>query len=153
MTAFNPDYWDGWMLSWPEPVDLYLEAVASTQDCTGPDRYGLVIRSVKADDNYIGYLFGVTCDGRYSLRSWDGEEFTTILDWTASTHLNPGSDQTNRIGIKAEGENLALYANGQLLAEVEDSTHTEGKFGLFIGAAKTEDFTIEIDKIAYWSLP
>ena len=153
MVAFNPELWDGFMLSWPDINDFYLEMTATTKSCSGLDRYGLVSRAVKTDAGYVAYLFGVSCDGRYSLRTWDGEGFTKLVDWTESEHLNTGSNQTNRIGIMMDGDNISLYANGNLIKEFQDDDYDQGKFGVFIGSANSENFTVQVDEIAYWELP
>lgn len=153
LTAFETDQWDGWMLTWPTGKDFYLEMTATQENCAGLDRYGLVARQIQTDLGYIGYLFGVSCDGRYSLRSWDGKTFTTLINWTANENLNTGSHQTNRIGWMAQGDRLSFYANGHHMVEYRDATHQEGRFGVFIGAANTPDFTVAIGEVAYWELP
>jgi hypothetical protein len=152
MTAFEPESWDGWMLSWPTYENSYLELVAEAQQCSGLDRYGLVARAVNTKQGYTNYLFGVSCDGRYSLRFWDGEEFDELIDWTESEHLNAGPRATNRLGLYTDGKRLALYANGRLLEEIEDDSSPEGKFGVFVGSAKTEDFTVRVEEISAWDL-
>ena len=153
MVAFNAESWDGFMLSWPQINDFYLEMAATTRDCSGLDRYGLVARSVRTDEGYAGYLFGISCDGQYSLRIWDGEAFTRLIDWTASEHIQAGSNQSNRIGIMMEGENISLYANGNLIAELTDETFEDGRIGVFVGSANTEDFTVLVEEVAFWELP
>lgn len=152
MTAFEPEGWDGWMLSAPTEQDFYLEMVAEPKQCEGLDRYGLVARAVKTKKGYANYLFGVSCDGRYSLRYWDGEKFITQIDWTESEHLHTGPGNTNRLGFYADGESLALYGNGHLLQEIQDDSSLEGKFGVFIGSAETKDFTVQVEKISAWEL-
>jgi hypothetical protein len=153
MTAFNPDYWDGWMLSWPVISDFYLEMIAAPQTCASLDRYGMMARAQKSDGDYLGYLYGFSCDGRYSLRRWDGSNYVTIVDWTESEFIRKGDDQGNRLGLMADGTKLALYANGVLLEEVSDDIHLSGKFGVYVGSVKTPNFTILVDEIAYWELP
>jgi len=153
MLAFNPDHWDGFMLSWPVVSDFYLEMNATPKKCSGLDRYGLVARSTKTENGYVAYLFGVSCDGRYSLRSWDGEKFTTLIDWTASNFIKAGPNETNRIGFWAKGENLSFYANGNLLGKINNDTYKEGKFGVFIGSINTPDFNVRVDEIGEWDLP
>jgi hypothetical protein len=152
MTAFNPDYYEGWMLSWPELTDFYLEGIFKTGDCSGRDRYGLMVRSTSPDDSYIGYLFGVTCDGRYSLRTWDGEQFEDIIPWTVSNQIQAGSGKTLKLGFWAKGDHLILYVDRNRVGEVRDTIHTKGKFGLFIGAVATSNFKVEVEEIAYWNL-
>lgn len=153
MTAFNADYYNGWLLSWRKDVNFYIEATGTVGTCAGRDSYGLMFRAPASDKGYIGYLFGISCDGRYSLRSWDGEVMSKILDWTPSTHLTSGSGQTHRIGVWAQGTELKLYAQGELLATLTDNTYSEGLFGLFISAAQTPNFTSNIEEFLYWDLP
>jgi len=153
MTAFNADWWDGWMVSWPNLDDFYLEGVFKTRECSGLDHFGLVTRSTKPDDAYIGYLFGVSCNGSYSLRSWDGEEFEKIVDWTSSPDIPSGSNQSYRLGFRAEGESIGLFVNGKRVAKIQDGRHADGKFGLFIGSVNTSNLKVDVEEMAYWTLP
>lgn len=152
MTAFNPDLYEGWRLSWPVLEDFYIEGTFETGECSGRDRYGLFLRATNIEENPHGYLLGVTCDGRYSLRSFDGD-FTILIDWTFSEHILAGPDQVNLIGLWAVRDQLRVYVNRVKLAEILDPTYKKGPFGLFVGAAETESFTVEVDQIAYWTLP
>jgi hypothetical protein len=150
MTALNADKYEAWMII-PNLVltDFYAEAKITHQECSGLDRYGLLARS--SLDARLTYLFGFTCDGRYSLRIWNGADFTMLVEWKPSDAIFTDG-QTNRLGFKAEGSKLSLYANGVLLEEVEDATFTEGSIGLFIGAVNTPGFTILVDEVSYWDL-
>lgn len=152
MTAFAADLYESWRLSWPDIGDFYLDATFEVEECAGKDRYGLFTRGTNIEDNPHGYLFGITCDGHYSLRIFDGE-FSTLIDWTKSEHINSGSDQTNLLGFWANGDTLRLYINGNRVAEILDDTFESGPFGLFIGSAETENFTAEVDFMSYWLLP
>ena len=114
------------------------------------DRYGLLARAVSAND---AYLYGITCDGKYSLRIWDGYQFTKLIDWTPSEHILTGENQTNRLGFMAQDQKLSLYINGILAHEIEDNTFREGAFGLYISSANTQNFTVNVSKVAYWDLP
>jgi hypothetical protein len=154
MTAFNPEFWEGFMLAPPDLDDFYLEMTATTRNCSGGDRYGMVARSNRAGQGpYRAYNFSFTCDGRFSLRDWDGEGFDFITEWAANGAINSGSNATNRLGIWIEDDRFVMYANGNLLGEVTDDTYALGKFGVVIGSANTTNFTVDIDEIAYWDLP
>jgi len=145
---------DGWRLTWPVVRDLYLEMTVRTGNCSSNDHYGLMARVPDRSAADRGYLFGFTCDGRYSLRAWDGEDMTSLVAPTASAAIVAGSDKVNRIGLWAKGEQLGLYANGSLLTQIEDDTFTEeGSFGIFVGARQTDEFTVHVDEIAYWDNP
>ena len=152
-TAFNPDRYSGWILTWPVISDYYLEMVAKTTECSGKDQSGMMVRAVKTDQGYIGYLYGISCDGHYSLRRWNGTQYVPLVDWTPSDQVNAGSNQVNRIGLMANGNQLSMYANGKLIGEYQDDTHGEGRFGLFVGSADTPDVKVYVDEIAYWDIP
>ncbi len=150
MTAFNPDSWYGWTLANKDLQNFYVEITAKTETCSGLDRYGVIART---PDGTQGYFFGFSCDGRYQVRKWDGNQFTNLTEWTADPAILSGSDQTNRLGLMANGANFTLYANGKLLGEVQDATYPSGDFGLFIASAETPNFTVQVSAVSYWSLP
>jgi hypothetical protein len=149
LTAFNPDFYNGWMLSWIEPMDFYLEITGTHGACSGRDRFGVVFR---APDGNSGYLFGFSCDGRYSLWYWNGKEETDLVDWKSDSFILAGEGKTNRLGVLADGSRIALYANGNLLTEIQDSTSGQGGVGLFVGAVETENYMARVDELAYWNL-
>lgn len=149
---------DGWRLSWPELTNFYLEMTFQVSNCKATDRYGMIVRVPDGTNPDRGYLAGFTCDGQYSLRRWnasigsDGEMFN-LIRWTAAPAIKAGSNQTNKMGLMAVNSRLILYANGQLLGEVNDSTFQKGFFGVFVGARETEDFTVRVDQVRYWENP
>ncbi|MBN2547910.1 MAG: hypothetical protein JXB15_02035 [Anaerolineales bacterium] len=152
MTAFNADKYDGWMLRQPvqELSNFYMEVTVQTGGCAGLDRYGLLGRA--SADTSRSYIFGLSCDGRYSLRRWASGS-TMLVEWTTSEHILAGANQTNRMGLRAEGSTLSIYANGHLLAQVEDDAYASGSIGLFIGALATPGFTVQVSEVSVWELP
>lgn len=152
---------DGWRLANPigsEFTNIYLEATTRTETCAGSDHYGLYFRVPAVHQPEQGYLFGVTCDGKFSLRKWDGTAgtkgvMTWLVDWTANNAIIAGKNQTNRLGVMMIGDRLLLYANGKLLKEVHDATYASGFFGVFVGSDVTDQLTIEIDEMSYWTNP
>jgi hypothetical protein len=152
MTAFNADHRDGWMMP-GQAVNGYIEFVAETGTCSGLDQYGIVARMVGSDNGYVGYLFGFTCDGRYSLRTWDGEVMTRLVDWTSSADILTGSNKVNRLGIKLDGTKISMYANGKLLKEITSDAYDHGWYGVFIGSASTPDLTVTGTEFSVWELP
>ncbi len=145
---------DGWTLSWPKIKDFYIEMTAVTGDCSGMDRYGLIVRVPESFDT--GYLYGFTCDGKYSLRLWDPDKkkYNYLIDWTHSDEIKSGSDKTNRLGLMVEGDKFTLYANGVEIDSATDSTlEDKGRFGPYVGHAGEDKFTVYIKEISYWDLP
>ncbi len=153
MTAFQANNRNGWALA-PQLVSnrFYVELTATFGNaCKGADHFGLMLSPVSSADR--GYLFGISCDGKYILWKWDGTRMTALVKWTASKDIQAGADKTNRIGIKGEGDKLSLYANGVLLTELTDKTYDRLYFGVFIGASETANFLVRVSNLNYWSLP
>lgn len=149
---------DGWRMTYPELDNFYLEVTFQVNDCKGSDRYGVITRVPVLNSPDRGYLFGFTCDGKFSLRRWNASigakgEMINLIAWKTSAAINTGSSQTNRLGLMAVGDRLILYANGQNIGEVKDSTFAKGYFGIFVGARETEDFTIRVDQVRVWKNP
>ncbi len=151
LTAFLPESWEGWSTTGFRLEDFYLEITGTTgSECSGKDRYGMIVRASQPNE---GYLFGISCDGFFRLRSWDGETFVTLVNWTASDLINTGPGQTNRVGLMARGEELRMYINGVEAGVIEDDTFDRGAFGIFVSSAATEDFTVTVSDVRYWNLP
>jgi hypothetical protein len=145
--------WLGWSLTYSrQPQNFYVEATFITQDCSGNDRYGIMFRA----SNSTGYFFGVTCSGAYDLgwSNFDTSEDKQLIQSTSNPAIVGGANQTNRLGVMANGDKLSLYANGKLLQEFNDSTMTDkGYNGAFVQANKTIGFTVKLDEIKLWNLP
>lgn len=151
----------GWRLANPtgrEFGSLYLEMTVKTNTCSGGDQYGFVLRSPVLREADRGYFYGITCDGRFSFRAWDGKvepkgKMTWLKDWTASKAINTGSNQSNRLGVMMKGDRFGLYVNGVLVGEVKDSTYPTGWFGVYVGPRDTKEFSVQIDRMVYWTNP
>ena len=150
---------DGWILaSTPSLQSVYIEATITAENCSGTDHYGVMFRVPVLYEADRGYLFGVSCDGQYSLRKWDatiGEdgEMIYLVRWTPDSNINVGSYQTNRVGIMTIGDRLIMFANGVQLGEFTDDTFSQGYFGVFLGSDVTENLTVKIQEVSYWDNP
>jgi hypothetical protein len=152
LTVKKANNFENWTISWPVIKDFYLEYRGAFGDeCAGKDRYGMIFRAPNFNE---GYLLGISCDGSYRLSAWDGEEYTVLRAWTKSDHLESGPGAFNRFGIKAKGETLTVYLNGEKVYSTTADLYTaKGKFGVFAAADKTAGFTAEVRRAAYWELP
>jgi len=151
MKSIKPGGGEEWDISnRPAIQDYYLQATFITDDaCSGLDRYGLLAR---APDPNKGYVYEFTCDGHYRLYKWDGTTYSALQEWRSAASIKTGANQTNVMGIWMEGSTLRLYANGHMIAEFTDDTYDKGQFGLAIGSANTENFTVSVDLVEYWEL-
>lgn len=143
----------GWRLSWPELDDFYLESTVLSPNCSGWDEFGMVFRAPESTGAEKVYLFGITCNGRYSLRRWDGKTMHVIINWTQNTNIQTGVNNINRLGVMAQGANLGLYINGQLVNETVDDAYLSGQFGVFVGGRDVEDVEMWMGQIRYWENP
>jgi hypothetical protein len=141
-----------WEISWPQVQNFYLEVkIQSTDICPGTGSFGLLLRAPNAEQ---GYIYSISCDGKYSFWSWDGQIANYLVNPTQSAQIAAGPNQFNRIGVVAEDNLFRLYINGVLQTEVDDNLFLEkGFFGLNISAFENEPFTVLFDDLAYWELP
>lgn len=153
MTGRKDNGWHGWRLTSPAVENFYLEATMRTRDCSRSDVYGVVVRAPDFDTGR-GYYFGLSCDGRFTFGKWVEDGISDIVGLTNHAAINAGSNQTNRIGIRVEGDTFRLYANGKLMDEIKDDSFlTAGNFGVWVAAFETPNFTVEVDEMQYWKLP
>ena len=140
-----------WEVSWPVIQNYYAETlVQMPATCQAEDRFGLFFRS---PDNLSGYLYGLSCDGRYSMTAWDGQTTTVLVEPVANAAILTGPGQANRLGVVASGGTYALYANGTLLQVLQDYTYAEaGRLGYFVRAATETGFVVQYDSLALWLL-
>ncbi|MDW7754085.1 MAG: family 16 glycoside hydrolase [Brevefilum sp.] len=143
---------DAWRLTWPFLEDFYLEAKMQSPECEGNDHFGIMFRVPANANANRGYLFGITCDGKYGLRRWDGQVMYSPIAWTESDAINQGEDEMNTMGIMAEGAQLTFYINGEKVDEVSDNAYLAGSFGIFVGGTNVDDLTVWVDQIRYWTI-
>jgi outer membrane murein-binding lipoprotein Lpp len=147
---------NGWRIaSQPVLKNAYIEAEVSMGACASTDGYGIIFRVPETSGLNRGYLFGITCEGKYAMRKWDGlsGEFGTMIwlqYYKESGWINVGKDQTNRIGVMAVDDRLVMYVNGEMIGEVAEDDYESGFFGMYINRDKTENLTINVDRVSYW---
>ena len=114
--------------------------------------YGVMCRE-QGTSNATGYLFLVSGDGHYSIvKSVDGE-FEWLVQWTPSELIRQGNT-TNRIVVFCDGPSLGMYADGELLASVEDSSYTSGDIALAaVSLEENESTEIHFDDLVVTSWP
>ena len=150
---------DAWRLAPTSSLgNNYVEAIFTTGICETSDHYGLMFRVPVLEAANQGYQFGITCDGKYLLRKYDGKVgenglMISLIPWTPSAEIRAGSNQTNRIGIMTINDRLIMFINGILVGEFKDNTFPQGYIGIFLGSRTTKNFTIKVDNLAYWSNP
>jgi CHAT domain-containing protein/tetratricopeptide (TPR) repeat protein len=98
--------------------------------------YGAGCRTSGLGGYYL-YLHG---DGKYGIVKINRGEFDWLVEWQESTAIRQGT-ATNHLRVVCAGPYLALYANGELLAETWDNFYQHGEVWL---AAASGDEPAEI---------
>ena len=86
------------------------------------------------------------------LDSADPYSATDLISLTKSDLIETGSNQKNVIGIKAVGKKFTIFANGYQIAEIKDASFSQGRYGLFVQAVDTANYTYRPVQIVYWDL-
>lgn len=149
----------GWRMATTEALgDFYLEMTFNSGDCQADDRYGIIFRVPVRTDPVQGYLYSVSCDGRFSLSAWnskapEGQQLSILLSIAPNSNILAGPNQVNRLGVKAKGITLTLYANGVEIGKMYDSTFPGGSFGVLVASRTSTTYTVKLDKASYWINP
>ncbi len=111
------DLWH-WGRSQSQFADTIIEADATM--AVGPSNnnvgYGVICRLSEREDTSIdGYMFAITADGYYTIRSITASSMSPLVDYAFSSAINQGN-ATNRIRATCDGSNLTLEVNGTQVA-------------------------------------
>jgi predicted small secreted protein len=152
MRSYATNGYHGWHLTYPTPKNFYLEAQFATQNCSSSDEFGLVFRAPDYGSG-TGYYIGLKCDGSLKITLRKSGTRTVLFDNIPNPEFVSGSGKTNIVGIKAEGNQIKIYTNNELVHEFSDSSLSdEGHFGVFI-SGYSGNLQMKMDEIAYWELP
>ena len=112
------------------------------------NQYGVICRG-GTDKQGAGYYFFIAGDGYYSIYKGRSDGLDKLVDWAQSDAINQGQAD-NSIVVVCINDYLALYANGTLLTETNDSTYTSGVAGLTVGATEDSDVDVNFDNLRLW---
>ena len=130
--------------------DNFIIKVDATQISAGPENnnaYGVMCRVQPNDD---GYLLRISGDGYYAIHTIVDGEFDPLVEWTTSNVIHQGND-TNRIRAICDGAYLALFVNGELLAEANDSTFASGDIALTATTFESKATEVRFDDLAVFA--
>jgi hypothetical protein len=145
-----------WWFSYHSLKDAFIEMTFNTENCSGEDAYGIIFRGPPhlAGQSY-GYVVSFTCNGKlwaFRLDGVDPWEAKNLIDEEKNSAINTGSDEGNVIGVRAEGDQFTIFANGSQVGEVEDDHFEKGRVGVFVRAANFDPYTYRVTNFAYWIL-
>jgi hypothetical protein len=145
-----------WWFSYHSLGDAFIEMTFNSEDCSDEDAYGIIFRGPPhlAGQSY-GYVVSFTCDEKlwvYRLDGVDPWDAENLIDEEEQDAIDAGSDARNVLGVRAEGDQFVIYANGRQIAEVEDDHFEKGRVGVFVRAADFGGYTYRVTNFAYWIL-
>lgn len=108
---------------------------------------GLVCRH-QDGENY--YALVVSSDGTYGIAKMEDGEFEFIEEGSDSSGVIK-SGAANRVRAECIGENLSLFANGQLLLQVTDDDFASGTVGLLAGTRLDGAIEMFFDNFAIYT--
>jgi TolB protein len=135
-----------WGLANRKVADFRIQVDAAPEEGPNNNGYGILFR-FQDRDNF--YRFDISGDGFFLLSKFRNGEWVTLVPWTATSAVNVGH-ATNRLAVEAVGSQIRVYANDDLLAEVEDDTLDEGNFGFFASTFSEPNLTVSFDDIILW---
>ncbi len=100
---------------------------------------GLVLRDTISQAH--AYSFEVCQNGSYQLFRWDSFSSAPRLTSGSSSAITTGLNQSNVIAAVANGSTFDLYVNHQKIASVNDSSYSQGQFGVCADANTEAAYT------------
>lgn len=119
------------------PVELY-----------GYSETGLVFRSGPNES----YLFLISSDSEYALIKADSGELEFVVEATVSPAIEVDDEGAIRLGVLADGDQISLLVNGEVLITVEDPNPIAGELGVFITASDAGPLEVVYDNFTLWDL-
>jgi hypothetical protein len=115
------DYYEGATLG-----DNFLLQVTTSYEGAQNNSYGLIFR--QSENGY--YAFSISGDGFYTVKRADGEEASTLIDWTASELIDQNELGANVLAVLGQGDTYNLYINGRQVNTFTDAAHSGGTIGI-----------------------
>jgi hypothetical protein len=123
-----------WYLTGETYADLALRVtVRQTEGAVDGQGFGLMCR---ADDMGNGYYFVIAASGHAAVlkATPDNPDPQPLQRWGAFEAVRQGREIVNELTVICAGDHLRFIVNGQIIADLRDSTYAEGQVGLVLGA-------------------
>jgi hypothetical protein len=125
--------------------DVHIETTIRNTGEATDNSFGLICNYQDADNHYF---LGLGSDGFYAIvRAENGttRRLTSEDDlWIQSDNI-PVNAASYQVGADCAGGRLALYVNGTMIAEVNDSTFTGGDVGVFVATFEQGNAEVHFD--------
>jgi hypothetical protein len=150
--AYRAQASDGGFI-WALNAQMHSDAViqVDTQQISeyANNAYGVMCRAAPAN-NGDGYYFMISGDGMYTLRRGSLDQVGALIEWTYSDAIQQGRS-INRIRAVCVGDYLALYVNGEFVAEIRDTYFIRGYAGLTAAVPEGGEVDVTFDDLTITS--
>lgn len=137
-----------WALNGTSHTDVVIQADTLPFAAEGENGYGLMCRA-GADNNGDGYYFLISDNGAFTIRRGVNGVVEAIIAWTPSGLIQTGN-ALNRMRIACIGDYLALYVNGEFVAEAYDRRYQTGFAGIAAVVPEGNTLDISFDNLTIW---
>ena len=126
--------------------DFALEVEATQVEGNPGNSHGVLFR-MRSPSEF--YRFDITADGNYVIerRNADGTWSRLLDDWTPSTAIRQGLNNTNRLKVVAEGAKLTFFVNDQELQTITDNAYLSGNIALDVGTFGQTASSVAFDNV------
>ena len=140
--VFESDF-TAWASSGDRWEDVKIDVDA--RQVSGPDdnQYGVYCRYQDADNFYE---FDISGDGYYAISLLQAGEYKTLANWTATNAIKQGL-ASNHLAVLCEGNRLAMWINGEFVAEVFDDAFNDGEIALVAGSFDDPNVAVAFDNL------
>lgn len=113
--------------------------------------HGLLCRLNRETGEY--YEFTLNNFGEAYIGKSLGDDLELLAELTPIPSANTGEGAVNQLAVVCAGDYLALFVNGELALEAQDSDLSEGQFGYQVfGPEETQGAFASFDNLASWEL-
>lgn len=120
--------------------DFSITATATRIEGETSYGYGLNFCGDTDQDSY--YVFYISSNGYFSIRSWEKDHWNVMVDWSKSNFIRPGREM-NTLGIEKHNNNIIFLINDQ----PEKIIPFNGAFGNYFGFRVDGNQTVAFDQL------
>jgi len=149
--AFRAHAWDNgfiWALNSEAHTNVVIQADTRQLSTYSNNAYGLMCRAAPTN-NGDGYYFFISGDGNYTIRRGATDMIRGLIKWEPASAIQQGQ-AINRIRIVCVDDYLALYVNGEFVAELHDDRYQRGFAGITAAVPEGGDVDVEFDDLIIW---
>lgn len=132
-----------WTLNAQEHTDVVIEVNTLQYSTERDNGYGVICRGSPSNDG-DGYYFLISGDGAYTIRRGISGTIESIIAWTTHSAISQGANP-NQIRAVCVGDYLALWVNGEFVADTHDSRYSRGFAGIAAVAPQGTPVEVRFD--------